>query len=868
MINTSPPKFAKRLLLSFLRDDLKEEVLGDLNEKFLATIKKRSLLRARLTYWYQVLSYLRPFAIRKSKATHANHYDMFRNYFKIGYRHLLRNKGYSFINIGGLSLGIAVAMLISLWVHSEWTFNSYHPRMDRVAQVLQHQTLNGEKKTQVAIPFPLGSELQKSYGEDFKYVVMSSWTGTHILSTGEQVISGTGNYMDGDAPRLLALNIQKGSLDGLRDPGSIMLSASIAQALFGDRDPINQALQIDNKLDVKVTAVYQDLPMNCGFNEVKFIAPWQLYIGSEPWIQYSQHQWGNNSYQLFVEIADNARMEAVSDRIKDVKARASKSEGALKPEISLWSMSDWHLRSNFENGVQTGGRIQFVWLFGIIGVFVLLLACINFMNLSTARSEQRAREVGIRKSIGSVRRQLVNQFLSESFLVVVVAFVLGLGMVVIVLPWFNILSGKQIVLPIAKPAFWLLGVAFILITSLMAGSYPALYLSSFQPVKVLKGTFRAGRFASLPRRILVVVQFTVSVTLIIGTIVVYNQIQFTKNRPLGYDRNGIIMIEMSAPDFYGKYDVLRHELKNAGAIEEMTLSSSPLTQVWTNNSGFEWEGRDPALQTDFAMIWATPEYGKTIGWQVVEGRDFSRQHATDSMAFIINEAAAAFMGLHDPVGKTVRWNGRDYSIIGVVKDVIMDSPYAPVKQTVYLIDFQNVNWILLKLNPDLSLSESIAKAEGVFGKLIPNVPFDFHFADQEYARKFEMEERIAKLSTIFAVLAVIISCLGLFGLASFVAEQRTKEIGIRKVLGASVPGLWRMLSRDFVMLVIIACVIAVPLAWYVLSNWLESYEYRTEISAMTFVISMFGAVMITLLTVSYQAIRAALMNPVRSLRSE
>ena len=490
------------------------------------------------------------------------------------------------------------------------------------------------------------------------------------------------------------------------------------------------------------------------------------------------------------------------------------------------------------------------------------------MNLSTARSEKRAKEVGIRMTIGSVRSQLINQFLSESFLVVVLSFVLSMGVVLISLPWFNDLADKKIIIEWTNAWFWLISLVFILLTSLLAGSYPALYLSSFQPVKVLKGAFKLGRLASLPRKVLVVVQFTVSVTLIIGTIIVYQQIQFSKNRPIGYDREGLVMISMKSPDFYGKFDVLRTELKSAGAIEELAESSSPMTEVWSNNGGFDWKGKDPALQTDFATNWVTHEYGKTVNWKVKEGRDFSREFSTDSTAMLINEAAAKFMGVKDPVGMEINWNDRKLHVIGVVKDLLTQSPYRPVKQAVYLLDHGDGSWINLKLNPKKSAHESITLIESAFKKNIPSAPFDYKFVDEEYAKKFAAEERVGKLASVFAVLAILISCLGLFGLASFVAEQRTKEIGVRKVLGASVANLWRMLSKDFVLLVIISCFIAIPTANYFLQNWLKKYEYHTEISLWIFVAAGTGALVITLLTVSYQAIRAALMNPVASLRSE
>lgn len=797
---------------------------------------------------------------------------MIRNYLKIAFRNLHRNKGYSGINIGGLAVGMAVAMLVGFWVIDELSYDTYHLNYDHVAQLMQHQTFNGRKGTENSIPIPLRTELQKSYGNDFKYLVLTSWTGDHILTYKENSFSKSGNYMDVDAPKLLSLKMIRGTLEGLQEPGSILLSESVAKTFFGGVDPINKAMRIDNKLDVKVTGVYEDLPINTSFNELLFIAPWELFVSSENWVKKArdQNQWGNNSFQLFAQLEDHADMDKVSLKIKNIKFdRVDKDEKAFKAEIFLHPMKDWHLRSNWEEGVRTGGSIMYVWLFGIVGIFVLLLACINFMNLSTARSEKRAKEVGIRKSIGSLRKQLVNQFLSESILIAILAFIIAIIIVSISLPGFNQLADKDIVLPLTNLIFWCISVVFILLTGFLAGSYPALYLSSFEPVKVLKGTFRAGRFSGVPRKTLVVLQFTVSVVLIIGTIVVYNQIQFTKNRPVGYDRNEVIMLQMKSPDFYGKYDLLRNELKSNGAIEEMAESSSPLTAVWSNNGGFDWEGKDPNLQAEFATIWVTHDFGSTIGWQIKEGRDFSRDFSTDSAAVIINEAAVKFMNLENPIGKILKGDGRkNTKIIGIVKDLLMESPFRAVKHTLYFNDYQNVNWMILKLSSANSISTSIARVEKVFKKHMPAVPFDYKFVDQEHARKFSGEERIGKLSAVFAGLAVFISCLGLVGLASFVAEQRTKEIGIRKVLGASVTNLWQLLSKDFVILVVISCVVAVPVAYYFSNHWLLSYPYHAEISVWIFVGACLGALLITVLTVSFQAIRAALINPVKSLRSE
>lgn len=871
-----PPKWAIRFLQWFCREDLRDAVLGDLQELYARRYRVLGKKRADWLFAWSVFMFLRPFAFKKrQKSFSSNHFTMFQHYFKVSWRNLLRQKLYSMINLSGLAVGMAVAMFIGLWIQDEFSYNTNHQNHDRIAQVMQHQTFNGDKRTERSIPIPLGDELKNTYGSDFEYLVLASWMSDHVLTYEDNSVMKTGNYMDVDAPRLLSLNMLEGTFDGLKESGSILLSASTAQALFGDDDPMGKQVRIDNTLSVVVTGVYEDIPFNSRFYNLLFIAPWELYVSSYKWVQNNrdQNNWSNNAFQLFAQIAEHADMEQLSTKIKWIKYdQLPEDERVSKAEIFLHPMSDWRLRSNWENGVQKAGYIQYIWMFGIVGIFVLILACINFMNLSTARSEKRAKEVGIRKSIGSRRGQLAYQFLSESFLVVILAFVLSVLLVLLFIPYFNELANKHIQFTFSSPTFWMSSLGFILVTGFLAGSYPALYLSSFHPVQVLKGTFKAGRSTLISRKVLVTLQFSISVILIIGTMVVHQQLIHTKNRPIGYDQSSIVMIQMTSDDFYGKYDLLRSELKSRDAILEMSESSSPLTGVWSNSGGFDWEGKDPALQAEFATIQVTHDFGKTIGWEIIEGRDFSRDFTTDTVGMVINETAVKFMGIEDPIGKTVRWgdekNRQDYKIIGIVKDVLMESPFSPVKQTVYLMSYENVNWINLKLNPQKSTAESIALIQHVFDEFLPSVPLDYTFADQEHAQKFESEERVGILSGIFATLATFISCLGLFGLASFMAEQRTKEIGIRKVLGASVFDLWQLLSKDFVTLVILSFFIAIPIAYYMLTGWLQNFEYRTDLHWWIFVSAGVGALMITLLTVSFQAIKAATANPVNSLRAE
>jgi len=874
---SKPPAWATKLLFWLGDPNTSEEVQGDLLEMYDYWSKTLGKDKARWRYIFSVIKLLRPFAKEKRSEDYSKTYlfshDMIRNYFKIAFRNLVKNKGYSAINIGGLAAGMAIAMIIGLWIHDEFSYDKYHQNYSRIAKVMQVVTFEGKKYHGEYMPAPLGSELREKYASDFKYVVMSSFNSEHILSYGENKVTKKGNYLSPEAPDMFSLKMLAGTRAGLKDPSSIMLSQSVANLLFGEESAVNKIVKLDNAMDLKVTGVYEDLPYNTEFRDLTFIAPWELYVSRQGWVKRAidNAEWDNNSWQILAQVNPNADFDNVSNKIRDIKLKHAPGAAFLKPEIFLHPMQKWHLYSGWDSSGNFDGRIQYVWLFGIIGVFVLLLASINFMNLSTARSEKRAKEVGIRKAVGSMRGQLIYQFLSESLIVVAMAFVISIALVVALLPVFNELADKRMSFLWANPLFWIVGIAFCLTTGVVSGSYPALYLSSFQPVKVLKGTFSVGRFAAVPRKVLVVMQFTVSVTLIIGTTIVYRQIEHAKNRPIGYDRSGLITVNINTPELYNQYNVLRRSLKETGAVVEMSTSSTLPTQTNSRNAGFQWEGKDPNFKDNFGTIGVSHDFGKTVGWQFVDGRDFSRDFSTDSSGMVMNEAAIKYMGLKKPsdmIGKYMKWRDKTYTVTGVIKDMLMDSPFEPVLPTVFMVDYGWANVIDIKLNPGLPARQSLDKVEGVFKKLNPGSPFDFKFSDQQYATKFATEERIVKLASVFAVLAIMISCLGLFGLASFTAEQRTKEIGIRKVLGASIPDLWALLSKDFVILVVISCVVSAPIAYYYLSGWLEKYTYRTEISWWIFVISAAGAMGITLLTVSCQAIRAALMDPVKSLKTE
>jgi len=797
---------------------------------------------------------------------------MIKNYFKIAWRNLVKNKSQSFINITGLSVGMAVALLIGLWIYDELSFNKYHQHYDRIGQVMID---NGEG-TYKALPIPLSQELRSSFGYDFKYVVLSTDEESHIIAAGDKRFMQPGRYMQPEAPEMLTLKMISGSRNGLENPNSILLKQSLAGTLFGNADPIGRVLKIDNMVNVTVTGVYEDLPNNSEFKDVAFIAPWDLYVASSPqYVRDALGDWQNSFVSIYVQLNPNEDFNNLSAKIKDLKLAHTDKQKAdrYKPELFIHPMSKWHLFSKFENRViVTSEELKFVWFYGIIGAFVLLLACINFMNLSTARSEKRAKEVGIRKTMGSARIQLITQFFSESVLIAAFAYLLSIGLIALALPWFNDVAGKTIRIPFENAWFWLTGAGFIIITGLLAGCYPALYLSSFNAVNALKGTFRAGRFAAALRKALVVIQFTASTILIIGTIVVYRQIQFAKNRPVGYSRDGLITVQMNTPDFQGKYDLIRNELKNTGVVSEVAGTGGSLTGLSSETGGIGWPGKHPNMESSFGTVPVTFEFGKTVGWQFTDGRDFSSAFPTDTSGVVINEAAVKYMALKNPVGKMITGapNGgkaAPYKILGVIKDMVMSSPFEPAYPTVFYLN-GGIGAMLIRISPDKNAGEALAKIQAVFKNLVPAAPFDYTFVNEEYGKKFAAEERIGKLAGAFASLAIMISCLGLFGLASFVAEQRTKEIGIRKVLGASVYTVWQLLSKDFVLLILISLFIATPIAYYFMHNWLQNYQYRAELSWWIFAVSGAGALLITLLTVSFQSIKAALTNPVKSLRSE
>jgi putative ABC transport system permease protein len=878
-----PPGLFHRFFRWYCHPRLLDVIEGDLLEDYGQRVQKAGKLRADLKFMLDVTLLLRPNIIKPfTGQKNLNRYGMFQSYFKIGWRNLLRNKGYSAINIGGLALGLTVAMIIGLWVYDELSFNTYFKNYDHIAQVTKAGSFQGKYyQGQTYLPYPLIEELKTNYASDFKHIVPTSGPGGFdvVLSDGDKMLTKKGQWIGEGAPEMLTLDMKYGNWSGLNEPNAIMISESTAKALYGESDPLGKVLKVNNGSEVTITGVYGDFPKNTEFYGLQFFRPWTRYLQEATYVQ--EAGWQNHFLYLYVELAPGKTFDEVGTHIRKSEMKAIEHLDYMKDELQydydvlLKPMAEWHLYANYKEGQPQNGPIQLVRFIGAIGVFVLLLACINFMNLSTARSEKRAKEVGIRKTIGSQRMQLINQFFSESFIVVILAFAASLLLVFFSLQAFNLLVGKNMQIPVSNLWFWLACGSFVFITGLLAGSYPALYLSSFSPVSSLKGTFRAGKLASSPRKVLVVVQFSVSLMLMVCTGVIYHQLMYVKDRPVGYSREGLLIISKKSEEFYKKSDAIRTELINTGVVAEVGEAGGNITNTWSHNGGFTWKDSDleSQMRENFATLHISHEFGRAVGWNFTDGRDFDRNIAGDSSAVVLNAAAVKLMDIQDPAGKVIHWKNqpwgmdKDFTIIGVIEDMVMGSPFEPVKPAVYFIQ-PSLRSMLIRIAPNVAVSDALPKIERVFHEMIPAVPFDYKFADEEFAAKFSNEEKVGKLAAIFTILAIFISCLGLFGLASFVAEQRTKEIGIRKVMGASVLSLWRMLSQEFVILVIVSASIAMPLAWYILSEALKNYTYHTEIGWWIFVTSGVFVMAITLMTISFQAVRAALANPVRSLRSE
>jgi putative ABC transport system permease protein len=784
---------------------------------------------------------------------------MIKNYLKIAWRNLFKNKGFSITNILGLSIGIACTIFILLWVYDELTYDRFQKNYDNVYQVIANRDFNNKIFTDRSMAMPLASELESS-SPQIKHAVVTTYQQQKLLVFNNNKINKKGYVVSERFFDVFPWEFVKGNAaTALKDPNTIILSEDAAKSFFGNEDPINKVLAIENNKTVKVSAVVKHAPDNSTF-QFDWIMPFNY---DDPGTKAAMKEWINSSWNVFLLTVPGADTALLNKSVTKIK-RAHGNDNISS--YFVFPMNRWHLYSNFENGRNAGGMIEYVRLFSVIAIIILLIACINFMNLSTARSEKRSKEVGIRKTLGSTKRQLVLQFFCESFILTLIAFVLAVTAVLLLLPSFNILVDKQLSFSIVQPFFWVTAFCIILFTAFVAGSYPSLYLSSFKPVKVLKGTMVAGKKTIFSRHVLVVAQFIISILLISATIIVYQQIQHVKNRNMGYNPNNLVMVP-SSPETDKNFTVIKQELLASGLISGVTRTSSPITEVWWNTGAPDYDGKPQIAQIIMGGLGTDVDFTKTMGVKILQGHDFTGTPA-DSSSMMLNKAAVEAMKLKNPVGMQMRY-GRTFTIIGVIDNIIMTSPFEPPYPMLMVFEGgEGSSTNTMRIKNGVPAQKAIAFLETVFKKHNASVPFEYKFVDQEFQKKFITEELIGKLTNIFSALAIFICCLGLAGLASFTIEKRFREIGIRKVLGANVRQLLMLISKEFLRLVVIAFVIAVPLTYWLMSTWLKNYNYRITISFWLFVIVGIAMFVLTFVVVGLNTVKAAVANPVKSLKTE
>jgi ABC-type antimicrobial peptide transport system permease subunit len=784
---------------------------------------------------------------------------MIKSYFKIAWRNLFRHKGFSLTNLLGLTIGMTCTILIFLWVQDELTYNKFHKNYDNIYQVMANRDFKNQVFTDPNMVFPLASALGKEFPQ-IKNSVVTSHRQEQTLAYGDSKLKKFGYEVGGNFFDMFTWKFIKGNAaTAIADPLAIVLTQSSAKAFFGNTDPINKVLKINNDLNLKVSAIVADPPGNSTF-QFDFVRPFNY---SNPDIQRQMGEWQNSSWSVFLQLQPGAKVDLLNKHINNVEKQHNPEDNVST--YFTFPMSKWRLYSEFKDGKNIGGMIEYVRLFTVIALIILLIACVNFMNLSTARSEKRAKEVGIRKTLGSDKKQLVIQFFFESIILALIALLFSIAAVYLLLPSFNLLLDKHLSLNIARPLFWLGALCIVLFTGVVAGSYPALYLSSFNPIQVLKGTVLTGRKAVLPRRILVVTQFVISILLISATIIVYQQIQHVKNRDIGYKPTNLIMVPSTA-DIDKNYAVIKQELLKSGIVAAVTRTSSPITDVWWKSPSPDYEGKPADVNIIFSGLVTDVDFTKTMGIKILQGKDFAGT-PSDSASMLLNKAAVEAMGVKNPIGMQMRY-GKNFTVIGVTDNVVMESPFKPVDPMMVLHSNDNSSVVTLRLKDGILPQKGLQTIEGVFKKFNPAFPFEYKFADAEFGEKFITEVLISRLTNIFAGLAIFICCIGLAGLASFTIEKRIREIGIRKVLGATVQQLLMLISKEFFKLVIIAFVIAVPVTWMLMNNWLQKYDYRVTISIWMFGIVGLVILLLTLAVVGLNTARAAVRNPVKSLRSE
>jgi len=787
---------------------------------------------------------------------------MIRLFLKTALRNLKRNPLNTAINILGLSLGITVALVSTLWVLKQFSFDKHYSNYQHIYQVMMTGTFNDEKSTDRSTPIPLVKTIASDFKNEMPDAALVTNMESNNIKVGDKKLNSPGFYAMGKFAELFSVESSQGNSTTPTTPSTIIVSESLAKRLFDKTDVIGKTLQLNGKEQYTIQGVYKDIPENNTFYGLDYVLPFVDYLAKNQGIEES---WSNCYFSTFVRIDNPAFVSSLENKLTNI---INKKLTDINPEILLHPMSKWHLYDAFKNGKNVGGQIQYVWMFAWISIFILLLASINFINLSTARSLKRGKEIGILKSVGVNRRQLITGFLVESILSVSCAFLIALIISTLLLPWINAITNTTLAIPFTSIQFYLYSFLGIFSVGILAGIYPALFLSSFNPILALKGKMNIGKRGFNARKGMVVVQFAISIFLMIATYLVIKQLHYTKDRPIGYKSSNLVNVTSSSQLISKNFEILRKELIGQRLIQEASLTSNFVNKLTLTGGGFSWQGNETKEGSIMGIFTVDENFAKTVQWDFLKGRNFSKDFKTDSTGVIINEAAAKFMGVTDLTSKQLSRSGVHYTIIGIIENTLSESPFQSITPTAYFLDFLPKNKITLRLNEQQDISQTMKAIAQQFNRFDPDLIFDYAFTDKEYAKQFEQMEMIKSLTSIFTGLAILISCLGLYALVAFLTEQREKEIGIRKVLGASEVGLWKLLCTEYIWLTLIGFLVAAPLAYLLMESWLENYVYRISITWAVFAVTGLTALVITLLTVSYQAIKATWANPVKTLRSE
>jgi len=787
---------------------------------------------------------------------------MLKNYLKSVWRSVQHSKSFSIINVTGLAIGMASALLIFIWIRYEISYDRFHQHRDRLYEVYGLTTVDQQLSVINLSEQPLAPALQKDFPEVENTARVTS-INNFLITAGDKRFTGIkGYFVDPSFLELFDFPVTMGK-NLFRNINSIVITAKFSKQLFGDQNPLNKLVRINADEYCIVTGVLKDPPSNSRF-DFNYLLSWN-YLKK---LEGTSDSWLTNNISTFVLLKPHTNVSLFNSKIENI-ARTYSGRNDIWTHF-LFPLKQWHLYTTFEKGKPSGGRIEMLWLFGIIAILLLFIACINFMNLSTARSQKRAKEIGVRKAVGAGKVELITQFLMEAILTAAIAGILALLLLQLILPYFNVLINTQLQIPYSSVHFWLYIIGFMLLTGLLAGSYPAFYLSAFKPVNILKARFKTPETKLSPRKVMVVLQFTIAIALITSTIIIKNQIDYTQNRPNGYTPGHLIYVNLTG-DIGKNYLVIKQELLSTGIATSVTKTMAPITERGSNTWGLTWENKPSDFDETIALSSADANLVKTAGLQLLAGRDLNiENYPSDSFAVLLNETAAKTMGFNSPIGQILREKSaqRNWHVVGVVKDYVIGSPYSKVPPMVIEGAASSFNAMHIRISTNASIENNLIKAAGIFKKYNQDYPFDYQFIDEEYAAKFLGEQRIKTLAGLFSSVAIFISCLGLLGLSAYMAESRVKEIGIRKVLGASVLHITRLLTFDFIKLVAIAIIIATPLAWWIMTTWLNNFAYRSTISWHVFAISGFIAILIASFTLSFEVIRAAITSPVRSLRTE